>query len=188
MPRSWHASATSIAYSMKMTGSLYVNATLRHPRSSAASAMRVGRRGVGERVDLLRLRDVPVLAEPAREVAARGAEREHRRSREEVVQRLLLDRVDAEPARAAVGREHDLVVLAGADEAQRPAGPRAACTRVDTRRTGSGRRRGRASTSWGRSRASSFRTSGYASGDAKSVRAQPVAEVLRPSEGRGRRW
>ena len=37
----------------------------------------VGRRLVGERVDLARLRDVPVLAELAREVAAGGAERQH---------------------------------------------------------------------------------------------------------------
>src|SRR5262249_22755354 len=42
MPCSWHASATSIAYSKKIVGSLYVNATLRHPRSLAARAMVAG--------------------------------------------------------------------------------------------------------------------------------------------------
>ena len=41
-----------------------------------------------------------------------------RRARQKMVQRLLLDRVDAEAARAAVGGEHHLVVLARADEAE----------------------------------------------------------------------
>src|SRR4029453_4781499 len=38
-PRSRHASATSIAYSMKITGSLYVNATAWQPSLTAASAI-----------------------------------------------------------------------------------------------------------------------------------------------------
>jgi hypothetical protein len=42
MPRARHASATSLAYSRKMTGSLYVNATLRQPSSSAARAIASG--------------------------------------------------------------------------------------------------------------------------------------------------
>src|SRR3954470_3445663 len=42
MPTSWHASATSIAYSMKIVGSLYVNATLRQPSSLAARAIVFG--------------------------------------------------------------------------------------------------------------------------------------------------
>ena len=46
-----------------------------------------------------------------------GAERQHRGAGQEVVQRLLLDRVDAEPTRPPVRREHDLVVLAGSNEA-----------------------------------------------------------------------
>jgi len=37
---------------------------------------------------------------------------------QEVVQRLLLDRIDAEPARAAMGGEHDAVAFAGADETE----------------------------------------------------------------------
>jgi hypothetical protein len=35
-----------------------------------------------------------------------------------VVERLLLNRVDAEAGRATVGREYDLIVLPGAHEAQ----------------------------------------------------------------------
>src|SRR5437870_3001562 len=42
IPRSRHASATSIAYSRKTTGSLYVNATLRQPSRTAASAIASG--------------------------------------------------------------------------------------------------------------------------------------------------
>src|ERR671934_2543547 len=42
MPRSRQASATSIAYSRKMTGSLYVKATLAHPSASAAAAISPG--------------------------------------------------------------------------------------------------------------------------------------------------
>ena len=64
MPRSRQASATSIAYSMKITGSLYVNATLRQPN------------------------------------------------------RFLLDRVHAEPRRAAVTGEDYLVGHPPPDEAQ----------------------------------------------------------------------
>ena len=61
------------------------------------------------------LRDVPVLAKRAREVAARGPERQHRGAREKVIERLLLDRIDAEPCRSAVARElHAGAVLARA--------------------------------------------------------------------------
>src|SRR6185436_18895461 len=42
MPRSRQASATSIAYSMKMVGSLYVNATDRQPSSAADRASASG--------------------------------------------------------------------------------------------------------------------------------------------------
>jgi len=83
---------------MKTTGSLYVKATLRQPSSAAERAMRSGD------------------AESASEVAAGCAERENRGAREEVVQGLLLDRVDAEAAAPAVAREHDRVALAPADE------------------------------------------------------------------------
>src|SRR6266576_31975 len=42
MPATRHASATSIAYSMKIVGSLYVKATLRQPSSLAALAIVAG--------------------------------------------------------------------------------------------------------------------------------------------------
>src|SRR5919108_3982042 len=42
MPRSRQASATSIAYSRKIVGSLYVNATLVQPSDAAASAIASG--------------------------------------------------------------------------------------------------------------------------------------------------
>src|SRR6185295_6458184 len=77
-----------------------------------------GRRAVGERVGLPRLGDIPVLTELAREVAAGSAERQHRRARQEVVERLLLDRVDAEPTGPAIAGEHDLVVGACTHETQ----------------------------------------------------------------------
>src|ERR1700688_3073356 len=91
----------------------------------------LGRGAVGEGVDLSRLADVPVLAELAGQVAAGGAERQHRGAGQEMVQRLLLDRIDAVAARPAVGLEHDLAALAGAHETEAAlsleqlAGPRA---------------------------------------------------------------
>src|SRR5512146_1081409 len=42
MPSSWQASATSAAYSKKITGSLYVNATDSQPRRAAVVAMATG--------------------------------------------------------------------------------------------------------------------------------------------------
>src|SRR5207302_7365645 len=71
-----------------------------------------------ERVHLARFRHVPVLAEPAAEVAPGRSEREHRRTREEVIERLLLDRIDAEPARPSVSRQDDLVLLPRPDETE----------------------------------------------------------------------
>ena len=47
-------------------------------------------------VHVLRFRDIPVLAELAGQVAAGGAEREHGTAGVEMVERFLLDRVDAE--------------------------------------------------------------------------------------------
>ena len=46
--------------------------------------------------------------------------KEIRGARQEVVERLLLDRVEAEPGRPAIGREDDLVVLPGSHEAKAP--------------------------------------------------------------------
>jgi hypothetical protein len=80
----------------------------------------LGCRLIGQGVGLARLADVPVLAELAGQVAPGRPEREHRRPRQEVVERLLLDRIDAEPARPAPSLEDDLVVLPGAHEAEPP--------------------------------------------------------------------
>src|SRR5262249_10546872 len=72
---------------------------------------------VHQAVHVPRLGDVPVLAELACEVASGGAEGEHRASRQELVERLLLDRVDAESRRAPVGGEHHRVAGTRAHEA-----------------------------------------------------------------------
>src|SRR5262249_20725404 len=69
-------------------------------------------------VDLPGLGDVPVLAEAAAEIAARGAEGEHARAREVGVERLLLHTDDAEPRSPAVACRHHLVSHALPDEAE----------------------------------------------------------------------
>ena len=91
----------------------------------AAAAQLTGRVGDGLRgrlirqgVELAGFGDVPVLTEATSEVAASRPKRQHRGPRIEVVQRLLLDGVDAEAAGAAVGRENHFAVQAAADEAQ----------------------------------------------------------------------
>ena len=58
---------------------------------------------IGECVHLARLAHVPVLTKLASKVATGGTERQHRRARQEMIQRFLLDRVDTESAGAAVG-------------------------------------------------------------------------------------
>ena len=90
------------------------------PLGRARDRVRHGERAQARH--LAALRDVPVLAERAGEVAARRAEREDRRAGQEVVERLLLDRIDAESGRPAVSRQlHALAVLArAAHEAQAP--------------------------------------------------------------------
>ena len=77
------------------------------------------RRGgfVHQAVHVFRPRDVPVLAELAGEVAAGGAERQHAAARMEVIERLLLDRIDAETGGAAVGGQLHRSVVHLADEA-----------------------------------------------------------------------
>src|SRR5690606_26663961 len=54
------------------------------------------------------LGDAPVLAELAAEVASGRAEREHRGAGIKVIERLLLDGIDAKARRAAIGGEHHL--------------------------------------------------------------------------------
>ena len=80
----------------------------------------LGRRRLARVLVELRLADVPVLAELAPEIAARGAEGEHSLTRQEVVQGLLLDRVGGEARRLAVARAPELpaVVLADVAEAR----------------------------------------------------------------------
>jgi hypothetical protein len=72
---------------------------------------------IHQSIHVARLGEVPVLAELAGEVAAGGAEGEDARSRVEVVERLLLDRVDAETGAAAIGGEDHLAAPVGADKA-----------------------------------------------------------------------
>ena len=92
----------------------------------------VGSGPAGQGIDLARLRDIPVLAKLAGEVAPRSAERQHRRTRQEVVERLLFHRVDAEPARPPVAGELHLIVDPAADEAQAAlALVQLACARTD---------------------------------------------------------
>src|SRR5205814_3486398 len=91
--------------------------------AAAAQLLRLARdllrsRRVGEDVHLARLRHVPVLAETAAQVAAGRAKGEDAGSGEEVVERLLLDRVHAEAAGAAPGGEHHPIAFARAHEAE----------------------------------------------------------------------
>src|SRR5665648_574207 len=74
----------------------------------------------GEPVPLAGLGDVPVLAEPAVQVAAGGAERQHGGARVEVREGLLLHRVDGEAGAAAVRGQHHPVTVAGTHEAEPP--------------------------------------------------------------------
>ena len=77
------------------------------------------RRGlVLKAIELGRLRDVPVLAELAGEIAAGGAEGQHRRAGQKVIERLLLDGIDAKTRRPSVGGQDDLIAFAGAHETQ----------------------------------------------------------------------
>ena len=76
--------------------------------------------------------DIPVLAKCAGQIASGSTKRQHRGAGQEVVQRLLLDGVDAVAAGAAVRRGDDRVGLAGPHEAQ-PALTlvQSACPRAD---------------------------------------------------------
>ncbi len=76
-----------------------------------------GRGVVHQAVHVARFRDVPVLAELAGQIAAGGAEGQHAGAGVEVVERLLLDRVDAKARTAAVGGQQHLAALHGTDEA-----------------------------------------------------------------------
>src|SRR5262249_21938110 len=58
------------------------------------------------------------VGEPAAEVAAGRPEGQHGRTRQEVIERLLLDGINAKAAGAAVRGQHDLPVLACPHEAE----------------------------------------------------------------------
>src|SRR5690606_23871745 len=64
--------------------------------------------------------DVPVLAEPAPEVAPRRSERQDARAGQEVIERLFLDGIDAKARRAAVAGQDHLAVEVLAHEAKSP--------------------------------------------------------------------
>src|SRR6202022_1620857 len=78
----------------------------------------VGSGPAGQGIDLARLRDIPVLAKLAGEVAPRRAERQHRRTRQEGVGRFFFPRGNAKPPRPPVAGELHLIVDPTADEAQ----------------------------------------------------------------------
>ena len=66
------------------------------------------RRGpISEAINLFRFRDVPVLTEPAPQIAASSAERENARAGIKMVQRLLFDRIDAKPGCPSVAGQRD---------------------------------------------------------------------------------
>ena len=69
-------------------------------------------------IHVARFRDVPVLAELACEIAPRGAEREHGAAGKKMIERLLLDRIDAESRRSPIRRQHHGVAHARAHEAR----------------------------------------------------------------------
>jgi hypothetical protein len=90
----------------------------REPVAIAASTMSSGEAASWSRSNSRAFGDVPVLAEFAGQVAPGGTEGQHGRSGQIVVQWLLLDWIDAESRGAAVGREHDLLILPATHEAQ----------------------------------------------------------------------
>ena len=70
------------------------------------------------RVHLAAFRDVVVLTEITREVAARRPEGQHRGAGQKMVERLLLDRIDTETRGPAISGQHDRVILARPHETQ----------------------------------------------------------------------
>src|SRR5206468_9305245 len=76
------------------------------------------RRSIGELVPLARFGDVPVLTKPAAKVASGRAEGKHARAWKKMVQRLLLNRIDAEPAAATVRGQHDSIAHALPNETE----------------------------------------------------------------------
>ena len=85
---------------------------MRHPRQL------VRRSGIGQGIHFARLAHVPVLAELAGQIAAGSAKRQHRRTRQEMVERLFLDRIDAKAAGTAITGQDDPAVVTAAHKAQ----------------------------------------------------------------------
>jgi len=86
------------------------------PPGSRGECARTG--AVGERIHLARLTHVPVLTELAGQIAARRPERQDSGARQEVVQRFLLNWIDAETARASVSEELEPTLLDPSHETQ----------------------------------------------------------------------
>src|SRR5688572_19987736 len=92
------------------------HAAAAQPTCGSRNCFRCG--GIRERIPFTRLADIPVLAEPAGEIAAYRAEGQDRRPWKIMIQRLLLDRVYAVAAGVPVGCEDDRAVVVGAHETQ----------------------------------------------------------------------
>jgi hypothetical protein len=86
---------------------------LRHSSCRAACAS-------GQGIHFPGLAHVPVLAEFAGQITAGGAEGQHRRTGQKVIERFFFDGVHAEPAGTSIGLEHHARALAPAHEAQSP--------------------------------------------------------------------
>ena len=86
------------------------------PLRGARNIFRAG--ALCKHVKFARLADVPILAKFTPEVAAARSERQRRSSRQEMIESLLLYGIDAKAARTAIGRQHDLIALPGANEAE----------------------------------------------------------------------
>src|SRR6187200_638155 len=95
-------------------------ATLRHARRTAASAMSSGPAASDSRSISRDFEMSEFWQNRHARLCPRGAERQHRAPRQEVVERLLLDRIYAETARPTVRRQHHLVGDPTTDEAQTP--------------------------------------------------------------------
>src|SRR5262249_13063421 len=101
----------SMTYSPQIVGWLYVHAIEGQRASDDGLRREIDR----PHVVLSRLRDVPVLAELAAHVAARGADRENARAGQEVVQGLLLDRIDLEGGGASVAEGDEAAAVVRPD-------------------------------------------------------------------------
>ncbi len=77
-----------------------------------------GRSGFAEPGHFAALGNVPVLTELASQVAAGGPKTQHGCSRQEMIERLLLNRIDAKPGTLTVGIQHHPAVAIDTDETE----------------------------------------------------------------------